>query len=84
MSELGQVYRVELLSLLVTYSPAISKLIEVAGKTAIRLNIFIIIATVIVSTKATHVCLVGARQNHLCSGGKGLVLGCIYSLCVCD
>lgn len=73
--DLGQV------SLLVTHSPAISKLIEVAGEAAIRLHILIIRVTIIVSTKATHICLVGTWQNHVCSGERGLCCHCVFVLC---
>lgn len=74
----------ELLSLLVTHSPAISKLIEVAGEAVVRFHILIISATIIVSTKATHMRLVGARQNHLCSEGKGFVLPLLRCVFVLD
>lgn len=76
VAEPVQVWGVELLSLLVSHSPAISKLVEVADEGAIRLHILVFRGTIIVSTKAKHMCLVGARQNHLCSGEKGLSCHC--------
>lgn len=73
---------VELQSLLVTHSPAVSKLIEVTSKGAIRLHILIFRLTVIVSTKAKHERLVGAWQNHLWLSRKEIVLSVLWSVFV--